>query len=279
MTDKKTDVDLQLSGISSPTGLSRPIAGAEILVPLSVSLCEYGIHYQFDSGSCPARRIRQGPGMLDAFIQLRDAPDEAILRFTRRWGVLEICKHFWPNSFFVHCEPDPKVEHAYCEPTAGWRLHASIMYTVLKAASQVTQGRLRSPINWECFREFLDVRSSELFSRTGVNAEREKIENVLNLLVATAGLRLVVRFKDAPPRIELRGGSRSSGSGLYGALVADLIVACVKAKGAHFCSNCGNSYAPKRRPSPTRRSYCRKCRLDGVPGRDAARDYRARTSK
>ena len=42
------------------------------------------------------------------------------------------------------------------------------------------------------------------------------------------------------------------------------------------CSGCGIIYNPDRRPTATRRSYCRDCRESGVPERDASRKYRDR---
>jgi hypothetical protein len=203
--------------------------------------------------------------------------DEEIMKFARRWGVLELCVHVLPACHSQDCLPMSYDKQRYCEPPGAWRRHAGMMYTLLTLASQVLQGKVRSPIDWDCVTGlFPHFRDAPLFQLTGLRAERQKLESVLNILSAAAGVRPIVRFENAIPRVELIGGFRL-GCGLYGALVAELMLACVASDGVDFCSNCGMPYAPSRRPNHARRHYCQKCREDGVPLRDAARAYRSRS--
>src|SRR5262245_47356558 len=54
----------------------------------------------------PFARVHAGPGLLEGFIKLADAPDEAILAYARRWGPLWLCKHGDPfRSDIVNCGP------------------------------------------------------------------------------------------------------------------------------------------------------------------------------
>ena len=54
--------------------------------------------------SGPGRIIRQGTLMLEAFVKLADANENAYLRYACRWGLLNICKHSLPSS---HNLPSP----------------------------------------------------------------------------------------------------------------------------------------------------------------------------
>jgi hypothetical protein len=214
--------------------------------------------------------------MLDGFIRLRAGSDEEILKYARGFGVLELCTHALPACHGQNCQPMSCGDGRYCEPTAVWRRHAEMMYTLLNAASQIHLDRIRSPIDWEpVIGLFTHLRNAPLFKITGIRAERDKLAVALNILSEAAGVRTVVRFQTATPRMELSGGFRA-GCGLYGALVAQLMMACVASDGVDFCSNCGMPYAPDRRPNPARRRYCQQCRKVGVPARDAARAYRSR---
>ena len=42
--------------------------------------------------------VRPAPGMLTDFLSLARAPERAILRFARRWGLLELCNHDLPTD-------------------------------------------------------------------------------------------------------------------------------------------------------------------------------------
>jgi len=278
MTKTRSELEFDTSGVLRPEGLSRPLPAGRILVPGSIDLGEWGIHWWwFDNDSSAPQEVRAQRGMLDSFIRLRAGSDEQILKFARRWGVLELCTHVLPACHSPDCQPMSCGDHRYCEPPGAWRRHAAMMYTILTAASQVLQGKVRSPIDWECVTGlFPHFRDARLFKRSGIRAERQRVEAVLNILSEAAGVRPIVRFENAIPRVELIGGFRL-GCGLYGALVAQLMLACVASDGVDFCSNCGMPYPANRRPNPTRRKYCQKCREERVPARDAARDYRSRS--
>jgi hypothetical protein len=53
----------------------------------------------------PAARVRTGPGLLEGFLKLETARDEAILAFARRWGPLWLCSHDLPYGHSGTCEP------------------------------------------------------------------------------------------------------------------------------------------------------------------------------
>ena len=62
-------------------------------------------------------------------------------------------------------------------------------------------------------------------------------------------------------------------NGLFGALVCQLMLAVTGTDGIDICAACGQAYVDSRRPNRAHRNYCRRCRQNGVPQRDAARDY------
>src|SRR5438309_1146096 len=48
------------------------------------------------SGEPPFREVHAGPGLLEDFLKLERAKDDAILRYARRWGPLWLCEHDLP---------------------------------------------------------------------------------------------------------------------------------------------------------------------------------------
>jgi len=97
------------------------------------------------------------PGMLDAFLRLADAPDDAILGFAERWGVLRLCasgsaesdrdhEHHQGNKARQHAKElgvpvrggwcDPALgrdDIDFMEPLAAWRNYAARAATLLTA--------------------------------------------------------------------------------------------------------------------------------------------------
>src|ERR1700681_1068740 len=54
----------------------------------------------------PLTRVRGGPGLLEDFLKLESAADDAILAYARRWGPLWLCPlHNLPWQHDPACEP------------------------------------------------------------------------------------------------------------------------------------------------------------------------------
>jgi hypothetical protein len=91
-----------------------------------------------------------GPGLLEQFVALGDATDDAILAYARQWGVLVICAHGLPASHSERCRPLalPR-RHAYIfwEPLASWRFFARQARRILDIAAHTHNGEVvKSPI-------------------------------------------------------------------------------------------------------------------------------------
>ncbi len=64
--------------------------------------------------------------------------------------------------------------------------------------------------------------------------------------------------------------------GLFGLLALQLADAISYRAGMAICDGCGEPYKPRQVPKAGRRRYCPTCRGNGIPKRDARRDYAAR---
>src|SRR5947209_10506329 len=72
-----------------------------------------------------------GPGLLEDFLKLENAKDEAILEYARRWGPLWLCGHVLPFAHEDRCWVVHEVEYRDGDPSrsvvwwqeglAGWR--------------------------------------------------------------------------------------------------------------------------------------------------------------
>jgi hypothetical protein len=85
-----------------------------------------------------------GPGLLEQFVALGDAPDEDILRYARHWGVLVICGHGLPASHSEDCHPmhlRGRGRYLYWEPLASWRYLARHAHAVLEIAAATYNGQ------------------------------------------------------------------------------------------------------------------------------------------
>ena len=110
---------------------------------------------------------RDRRGILDEFLHLSDADDEAILKYARTWGVLELCCHNLPSSMSSsltvsasppHCwrcrEQSARDDHPrQClplgrEPLATWRFFSGQANALLNIVAALEQTRLGDPEDW-----------------------------------------------------------------------------------------------------------------------------------
>src|SRR5690242_12288204 len=73
--------------------LERPSQAEAWMVPSEIRIETGSIVYCADEGT---RRVSEREGLLEDFLELRDADGSAILKYARRWGVLGLCKHNLP---------------------------------------------------------------------------------------------------------------------------------------------------------------------------------------
>jgi hypothetical protein len=65
-------------------------------------------------GITPDRLIEPAAGLLEDFLQLRNAPARQILRYAQRWGVLGLCEHDFPAQHPPEYWPSRAIEFHAC---------------------------------------------------------------------------------------------------------------------------------------------------------------------
>lgn len=288
------------------------IAAGDLTVPCIIELHDGHICYQFDlpgdqrltrpSGAAngpsdddagqsqPSHTYSfsqsPSPRLLDGFAHLADAPDERILGYARRWGVLGLCRHGQPQATseqmewygWGHDSPRPcpalkwKDSKGRARYTAGrerlehWRLWAQRAKSVLRIAANLSSKRPGALEDWAQLypmapEDLRDVRRAVEEHSNLLALDHRLINNLANQWVFLGGVgpRLVSR-KSGAAVIRFSSPLRS---GLFGALGLQLLIR-VSTKGMAICSGCGDLYVPKRVPDVGRLNFCVGC------GREAA---------
>ena len=278
MTEKWFAATWDLCGISGPFGLDRPLRSALISVP-TVELVGDRLYWRFEPSKDPDghhfRTVVPGPQLLQHFVELAEAPDQKILLYARRWGVLEICEHGLPACHHdldnAYCVPQGAGDSHFWESISAWRTYATLFRSLLNIAARLSSGRPGHPFDWDLV--IAIQRFGDHFHKGGVAFDHLKLEIAMNVLLAQSGVRPLVRLTKGNWQVQFAGG-HMIGCGLFGAIVCQLMLAVTRTEGIEICSACGNAYFPARRPNRDRRNYCENCRDGGIPLRDAARDYR-----
>lgn len=267
----RSDVLDELVDANGTLNVDRPLAAHELFVPAFITLDAKAERLRYFGNPAVARvtvDYKSGPdaptaaaktefrvavpraGLLTDFVQLVEAPPSRILKYAKRWGVLELCAaHRIPiHARLGHddkrwCEAlsDPDVGVAY-ERVQDWRRYALMFRALLIHAAdndrRPRRGELAHTASFLCW------------------------------------------LGDVGPRLVWRSGGMAfelaSRSGLFGALAAQAAFFAAGSEGLAVCSSCGTAYPPRRRPVLGLRSYCEACRNDGAPLRDAQRDKRKR---
>lgn len=112
---------------------------------------------------------KKNRGILDEFLRLRDASDQAILDYARTWGVLELCAHNLParHEFAIHRAlrlpsplaarssphvPNPANLRACLpmrrEPLSTWRSFSAQCKALLSIAGDLQRSRAGREVDW-----------------------------------------------------------------------------------------------------------------------------------
>jgi hypothetical protein len=223
------------------------------------------------------REVAPGGPLLDQFVQLREAPDEELLKFARRWGTLGLCEHGLPRFHPRHgwCDGLRLRSHTrsgagvFIEPLAGWRQVADAFRSTLNLGAEINQGRLGSEDDWK---RAMPNATFEKPPKT--DAARALLMVVVNGWLSSADVRPEFGWGNGEWQIRLKASDGPTG--LSGHLALGLALAVAKKDGLVICSSCHGSYMPNRRPNPHRRNYCPKCGCRAA-WRDAARARRQRS--
>ena len=229
--------------------------------------------------------------MLLDFATLADQPDEKVLGYARRWGLLGLCSHRLRSGLHPArvraglltwrtvsvSEPCTSLGG---EPLSAWRYWSTQAMTLLRVSSRVRRGEVVSTTDWETLARsgpWADVLTSPTPS-SGLEYwhepdrrtfERILLADALDAWQTLAGARLRLSWWATEPHLRLGGG------GLLGALGIHLLLVATDVDGVAFCE-CGRPHMPRRPRATQWRSYCEDCRDRGVPVTLASRRYRQR---
>jgi hypothetical protein len=219
------------------------------------------------------KQVGPEKGMFERFLDLRTGHDSAILRFAKRFGVLQICEHDLPATHDSNCRP-LGFPHTPWEPLSSWRFFSSQAFLLLKIANRLHQGKSGLQADWDA----AFSRSKRKLPRwddtaLSLEVQRHHIADSVNEWLQLAGVHPRLWWSDASrPQIKLNT------RGLFGALAVQLALATAKADGWATCSFCGIDFnPPKRKAKAGQRNFCPECRAKGMPQRVALADFRRRS--
>ncbi len=226
---------------------------------------------------------RDGRGILDEFRNLCDAGDEAILRYARTWGVLELCRHNLPSchEFSLHVPlrlPDPLPtsdksqgwnpnDPRQCvplrrEPLATWRFFSAQARALLNIAADLQSVQLGDDSHWTM------LLSEGIAPARSVDAQRLLLRHVIE------GWLKLGRIK--PAIDDLTGGLTWTGADLFGELAVQIALAAEARDGQVVCVSCGKPYEPKRRVIRRGFNYCPATKCQRAAAAKRAQRYRNR---
>ncbi len=241
---------------------------------------EWGFHFQ-----------HREDGLLERFLALANARPSSVEAFVRKYGALGLQDPGAPGSGWF----DAGI--ATTEPLATWRMLARGFGATLAVARSLHHGappaiadwlgvvevdhwidRRRQPPGWneEEARADLTEWAHEVVQHEPDSQKIQLAGTVSGWIEYTSTRPRLAWSDDVPAAIHLGG---AMGWSVLGALTMQLAALICAAGSVEQCSGCPSMFAPKRRASSGRRRYCAACRTEGVPQRDANRDWRARHGK
>lgn len=244
-------------------------------------------------------------GALDRFVRLKTGKD--VLRFSRRYGVLDFCQHGLPathNPRFlsipllglvqstnlwkpietgIHSSPgfmiEDQGERQWCEPIRseaieGWLFWSRMAAALLNVAASMTRGQSTSRDDWDVI---ITEESDEiprlidsLLARGW--AARIYLQEAVNRWLHLANVRLSLSWP-----IEDEKASLTLEADTFGLLGIQLLAALTGAQALAVCDGCDSPYIrPNRRPQTGRANYCPECKAAKVPERLRQQRKRAR---
>jgi len=249
----------------------------------------------FDYGGSPAQPERHcvtKPGLIRRFVRLAGAPTSRIADFAREWGALSLrgigycdsthppIPHWEPLPAFFEWCPFPrelyKPAHSIVwEPVDAWRHMAKDIHLVLTHAGKLTYG---VPF---------DDAEADFLRRTGpyISYSYNGFDDSKAIL-ATARIKTLQVANEWMGAAEITPIVTEEGFALHthslgAALALQLALVTVSAQGFVACYECGDLFAPTRRPRHDRHTFCPRCQKQGVAGKHAerARQERIRSGK
>ena len=263
----------------TPPGLAQlgigPGSISEWPTPTGVDAQGKYLLFRFEAGPYVGVRPRTDADILRRFIAIRREADTDLLVFAREFGPLGLCrKHRHPmthkGSWKNLCPDDRTMggtHNLIRERKGAWFYYIEAMRSVLIVATKLRGER---PVVPEDFQTWLYPVDESAFRWPW-----DSVRGALNSLLAACIFQFAaLPGTSLPSRVDLVGIPP-----LFAALALQL-AAQVHGRDLNvFCSNCGNWYAAKRKPNPSRRRFCPACREKGIPAVLANRDRRSRAKK
>jgi hypothetical protein len=270
MTPWKPPDDWELAGILTESGeVDRSSAFKHLRVPKTVSVDGDRLRWGSEQGFAVSKTLPPGPRLLLGFLRLADADPREVLAYSQQWGVLGICEHGLPATHNYRTSSDPpgtgcRPAHdgTFWEPVEAWRDLAQQARALLGLAAALRQGQLGTTADWN---------RVGIVAPADIEGQRLFMSFVVNRFLNWGNTRIRFSWGDSPT-LHIGGPS------LYSVLALQLAQAVV-AGSLVFCSGCGSTYEPGRRPRKDHRQYCPDCQSRGVPLRDAKREQRARARR
>ena len=216
------------------------------------------------------------------FIKLAEPENSTaddILKFARRWGVLNLCEHGLPSSHilgpafqegfnYVRCEPPQREDGMYYEPLAMWRLYARR----IKALDNIITNRRRPEKvgvqDWQVVTDWLPSLSG------AKQTDEDRLALVINRVLEIADVRPLFAWRENELVFTLASISDSRLSLLTGLM----IWAALNHRFSDLFTTCAACSAPVElaaSQSFRRNHYCADCGMKAA-WRQAGRKYRER---
>jgi len=225
-----------------------------------------------------------GRGVLDEFVLLCGGSDEAILKYARTWGVLELCCHNVPacHEFSLgaplrlpsplsgrpgslrswHSDDPRQCPPTGLEPLATWRFFSEQARALLNIAADLQRAKLGDKEDW-----------AKLLSRGTVPAHSLDAQR-LCMQDAIEGWLKLGRIK--PTIDDLTTGLTWTGADLFGELAVQIALAAKAMDGQVLCVACGKAYQPQRRVIRRGFNYCKEEQCQREASALRAKRYRDR---
>ena len=206
-----------------------------------------------------ARRVRthwSTEAILDRFLKLAEADDEAIVQFAKRWGALAIDEEIAGRLRFR-------------EPLSTWRDLASRARVIRDLGIRVNMNREALGV---------DIGLDVALFRSPLAEARVALQLLMRRLVAKARLQPRLYWDNTTRQWQIDFDS-SGRSNLLAVILMRLMVEIVGGGGLVVCSNpdCKRAYKPKRLPSPGRpNNYCGRRQCQQAKWRNSKRKQRKR---
>lgn len=262
------EAKLQLADMASRGRIGRrPPLPIRPWIPSYLALEDQALVY----GRFSQRNAEETVGALDTFVRIRSAA--GVLRFARKYGVLEFCEHDRPcthapikeeiNGKWGYttgdCLPLRAAEGVACRsPVDLWLTYANEAAALLRVGATLRSGKVPPKDYWA------GVRYSEFLPPFGVNLDNHWHELMMyvNDWLGDVEMQFALDYSTGIREVSLRLEATT-----FGLLGFQLAAAITRVKEIAVCMGCSEPYFPSRKPQAGRENFCEECRVTVGPRR------------